>query len=97
MGNNNLWLLRTEGVGFEPTEARTSLVFKTRAINHSTTPPCWTAYDHQFYSTTSLSRLSLNVFLLEFCGESSIFAYFLAFFSLVNHFYVLDYMFQVIL
>ena len=29
----------TEGVGFEPTEALTSLVFKTSAINHSTTPP----------------------------------------------------------
>jgi len=26
-------------VGFEPTEAFTSLVFKTRAINHSTTSP----------------------------------------------------------
>ena len=29
----------TEKVGFEPTDALTSLVFKTRAINHSTTPP----------------------------------------------------------
>ena len=29
----------TEGVGFEPTEALTSPVFKTGAINHSTTPP----------------------------------------------------------
>tara|TARA_E500000178_G_scaffold62490_1_gene59345 strand:- start:3779 stop:3955 length:177 start_codon:yes stop_codon:yes gene_type:complete len=29
----------TEGVGFEPTEAFTSPVFKTGAINHSTTPP----------------------------------------------------------
>ena len=28
-----------EGVGFEPTDALTSLVFKTRAINHSTTLP----------------------------------------------------------
>ena len=32
-------VLEAEGVGFEPTEAFTSLVFKTRAINHSTTPP----------------------------------------------------------
>ena len=31
--------LETEGAGFEPAEACTSLVFKTRAINHSTTPP----------------------------------------------------------
>ena len=30
---------RTERVGFEPTDAFTSLVFKTRAINHSTTSP----------------------------------------------------------
>lgn len=32
-----------EGVGFEPTEACASPVFKTGAINHSTTPPfrCW--------------------------------------------------------
>ena len=28
-----------ERVGFEPTEACTSLVFKTRALNHSTTSP----------------------------------------------------------
>jgi hypothetical protein len=28
-----------EGVGFEPTEARTSAVFKTAAIVHSATPP----------------------------------------------------------
>ena len=28
-----------EGVGFEPTEAFASPVFKTGAINHSTTPP----------------------------------------------------------
>lgn len=28
-----------EGVGFEPTDAFTSAVFKTAAINHSTTPP----------------------------------------------------------
>ena len=28
-----------ERVGFEPTEAFTSLVFKTRALNHSTTSP----------------------------------------------------------
>ena len=31
--------VKTERVGFEPTEACTSLVFKTRAINHSTTSP----------------------------------------------------------
>lgn len=30
-----------ERVGFEPTEACTSLVFKTRALNHSTTSPCY--------------------------------------------------------
>ena len=30
---------KAEGVGFEPTEAFTSPVFKTGAINHSTTPP----------------------------------------------------------
>ena len=29
----------TEGAGFEPAEAFTSPVFKTGAINHSTTPP----------------------------------------------------------
>ena len=29
----------TEEVGFEPTDACTSLVFKTSAINHSTTLP----------------------------------------------------------
>ena len=34
----------TEGVGFEPTEAFTSPVFKTGAINHSTTPPKRTAH-----------------------------------------------------
>jgi hypothetical protein len=28
-----------EGVGFEPTRAFTLPVFKTGAINHSTTPP----------------------------------------------------------
>jgi hypothetical protein len=28
-----------EGVGFEPTEARTSAVFKTTAFVHSATPP----------------------------------------------------------
>ena len=32
-------LVATERVGFEPTDAFTSLVFKTRAINHSTTSP----------------------------------------------------------
>lgn len=32
-------VLKAEGVGFEPTEAFTSPVFKTGAINHSTTPP----------------------------------------------------------
>ena len=32
-------LEKAEGVGFEPTEAFTSPVFKTGAINHSTTPP----------------------------------------------------------
>ena len=31
--------IEAEGVGFEPTEAFASLVFKTRAINHSTAPP----------------------------------------------------------
>ena len=36
--------LITEVIGFEPTEAFTSLVFKTRAINHSTTLP----YDYLF-------------------------------------------------
>ena len=30
---------KTEGAGFEPAEAFTSPVFKTGAINHSTTPP----------------------------------------------------------
>jgi hypothetical protein len=30
-----------EGVGFEPTEACTSSVFKTDAFNHSTTLPMW--------------------------------------------------------
>ena len=30
---------KAERVGFEPTDAFTSLVFKTRAINHSTTFP----------------------------------------------------------
>ena len=33
-----VWL-STERVGFEPTDACTSLVFKTSAINHSTTSP----------------------------------------------------------
>lgn len=33
------YISKAEGVGFEPTEAFTSLVFKTRAINHSTTLP----------------------------------------------------------
>lgn len=32
-------LISTEGVGFEPTVPFGTLVFKTRAINHSTTPP----------------------------------------------------------
>jgi hypothetical protein len=32
-------LEETERVGFEPTEAFTSPVFKTGAINHSTTSP----------------------------------------------------------
>jgi hypothetical protein len=32
-------MIGTERVGFEPTDAFTSLVFKTRAINHSTTSP----------------------------------------------------------
>jgi hypothetical protein len=32
-------LTRAERAGFEPAEAFTSLVFKTRAINHSTTSP----------------------------------------------------------
>ena len=32
-------VIGTERAGFEPAEAFTSLVFKTRAINHSTTPP----------------------------------------------------------
>ena len=31
--------VKTEGAGFEPAEAFTSPVFKTGAINHSTTPP----------------------------------------------------------
>jgi hypothetical protein len=31
--------VKTEGVGFEPTEPFGSPVFKTGAINHSTTPP----------------------------------------------------------
>ena len=39
----SLWssqdLISTEGVGFEPTVPFGTLVFKTRAINHSTTPP----------------------------------------------------------
>lgn len=34
-------LIVAEWVGFEPTEACTSLVFKTRALNHSTTSPCY--------------------------------------------------------
>ena len=34
-----LSIYETERVGFEPTDAFTSLVFKTRAINHSTTFP----------------------------------------------------------
>ncbi len=43
VGFNQPWLvLRTEGVGFEPTEALTSLVFKTSALNRSTTPPNFT-------------------------------------------------------
>lgn len=37
------WEGKTEGVGFEPTESCDSPVFKTGAINHSTTPPGWTA------------------------------------------------------
>ncbi len=31
--------VETEGVGFEPTDPCGSPVFKTGAINHSTTPP----------------------------------------------------------
>jgi hypothetical protein len=38
-GHGLLWL-ETEGVGFEPTDPFGSPVFKTGAINHSTTPPC---------------------------------------------------------
>lgn len=32
---------KTEGVGFEPTVPFGTPVFKTGAINHSTTPPGW--------------------------------------------------------
>ncbi len=32
-------MTETEGVGFEPTDPFGSPVFKTGAINHSTTPP----------------------------------------------------------
>ena len=46
---------KAEGVGFEPTEAFTSPVFKTGAINHSTTPPGTTlGLGHSFM--TSLNQ-----------------------------------------
>ena len=48
-------LKKAEGVGFEPTEAFTSPVFKTGAINHSTTPPGTTlGLGHSFM--TSLNQ-----------------------------------------
>jgi hypothetical protein len=36
---SSTWFFGTEGVGFEPTDPCGSPVFKTGAINHSTTPP----------------------------------------------------------
>ena len=40
-----------EGVGFEPTRACALPVFKTGAINHSTTPP---SFDGEYCATDSL-------------------------------------------
>ena len=40
---------KAEGVGFEPTEAFTSPVFKTGAINHSTTFPNFNELQSQVY------------------------------------------------
>ena len=52
---------KAEGVGFEPTEAFTSLVFKTRAINHSTTPPGTTlGRTHSFMGPPKLVVLCLR-------------------------------------
>ena len=39
----------TERVGFEPTDALTSLVFKTRALNHSTTFPSFSELQSPVY------------------------------------------------
>ena len=46
---------RTEGVGFEPTNACTLTVFKTVAFNHSATPPlcCAAPKDHKYSATAS--------------------------------------------
>ena len=41
--------LKTERVGFEPTDAFTSLVFKTRAFNHSTTFPKFSEFQNPTY------------------------------------------------
>ena len=43
----------TERVGFEPTEAFTSPVFKTGAINHSTTSPAVDPWGRQEYLMTA--------------------------------------------
>jgi 5-carboxymethyl-2-hydroxymuconate isomerase len=45
-----------EGVGFEPTEACTSSVFKTDALNHSTTLPC----DYVLASVNPLDKPSIS-------------------------------------
>jgi hypothetical protein len=67
---------KAEGVGFEPTEAFTSLVFKTRAINHSTTPPgvdpqgqnhCPTGFDPWRSSWLRLLR-PVAMLQVERCG-----------------------------
>ena len=46
-----------EGVGFEPTDACTSTVFKTVAFDRSATPPPFFKYLDQVASATALIRI----------------------------------------
>ncbi len=46
-----------ERVGFEPTEACTSLVFKTRAFNHSTTSPSHEQIIRQIFSAVKFNLI----------------------------------------
>ena len=55
IATNLVFFIGAEGVGFEPTRACALPVFKTGAINHSTTPPRYRAAG-DFATATAMSN-----------------------------------------